>query len=205
MSTFAFIYVALNHSIQNIFIQVGQYDRYAIFDFYFGSEAYLAYGATVYGYILYTPTQRANLTTQTRKNPVPDEDGLILLDGALQDEEKNKRLRSIGFMAKDVNRLSTLDIGQIRNHYEYQGTREIPNTINVKFDASRFDADALQLKLFRERIAEGIPFIPFEYVKYLTLLKLLEPQDLDQAKEYQYLRETSTGQFNKDVIIIILG
>src|SRR5690606_15672685 len=79
----------LNHSIQNVFIQVGQFDRYAIFDFYYGSDAYQKYGNTVYGYIIYTPSERAKLKHEVNSNNIDDDDGLVLLNGALQDTEKN--------------------------------------------------------------------------------------------------------------------
>src|SRR5690606_1316295 len=129
----------LNHSIQNVFIQVGQFDRYAIFDFYYGSEAYQKYGATVYGYIIYKPSERAKLKLEINSDSIGDDDGQILLDGALKDEEKNRQLKTEGFYAHDISRLSALDTHPIKNQYDYNGTKDIPNTISVNFDPSLFD------------------------------------------------------------------
>lgn len=78
----------LRHSVQNIFSQVGQFDRYVIFDFYYGSEAYLKYGLTVYGYIKYTPSERAKFQKEIASGQMGNDDGLILLDGALNDPQK---------------------------------------------------------------------------------------------------------------------
>ncbi len=47
----------LNHSIENIYVQVGQYDRYAIFDFFFNSEAYRLYGKA-YTVTFFTPQMK---------------------------------------------------------------------------------------------------------------------------------------------------
>src|SRR5690606_30107662 len=94
----------LNHSIQNIFIQVGQFDRYAIFDFYYGSEAYQKYGVSVYGYIIYIPSERAKLKLEINSDNIGDDNGLVLLDGALQDAEKNELLKTEGFWARDIRR-----------------------------------------------------------------------------------------------------
>jgi len=194
----------LNHSIQNIFIQVGQYDRYAIFDFYYGSDAFKKYGTTVYGHIIYTPSQRAHLKKEMESNNIGDDDGLILLDGALQDKNKNEELRTVGFMAKDVYRLSTLDIGPIKNEYENKDIKDIPNTIKIDFDASGTNAEEMQLMMFRKRLEKNIPFIPYELQKYYSLIMLLEPENLSEEDKVKYLMDVN-GHFHHNVIITVLS
>ncbi|WP_159636911.1 hypothetical protein [Sphingobacterium composti Ten et al. 2007 non Yoo et al. 2007] len=194
----------LNHSIQNIFIQVGQFDRYAIFDFYYGSEAYQKYGNTVYGYIIYTPSERAKLKLEMNSNNIGNDDGLVLLDGALQDVEKNELLKTEGFMARDIRRLSMLDIGPIKNQYDNEGIKDIPNTINVEFSPDLFDGERMQLLIFRKRIEEGIPLIPSEKQKYYSLLLLLEPEKLSDDDKKAFLINPETGKFYDDVLITSL-
>lgn len=146
----------LRHSVQNIFFQVGQFDRYAIFDFYFGSDAYHKYGGTVYGHLQYSPSERARLQKEITSDNIGNEDGLILLDGALRDPLKNKLLKSEGFYARDVARLSAMDHGEISNQYENQSLKEIPNSINIPFHSNPFKAQHLELLIFRKRIEAEI-------------------------------------------------
>src|ERR1700744_1680618 len=114
--------IQLNHSVQNIFIQVGQFDRYAIFDFYVGSNAYFKYGRTVYGFIIYKPSDRVKLTLEMHSDSIGDDDGLILLDGALPDENINRTLSTEGFLASDVQNLKAMDRGPIANEYNNHST-----------------------------------------------------------------------------------
>lgn len=194
----------MNHSIQNIFIQVGQFDRYAIFDFYYGSDAYLKYGQTVYGYIIYTPSQRALLKHEIESGNIGSADGLILLDGALQDSRKNQQLRYEGFMAKDVIHLSTLNTGQISNQYENNSLKEIPNTIKIEFNASGANTEKMELMMFRQRIADNIPLISYENQKYMSLILLLEPENITMEDKTKYLIDPKTGLFFNDVTITLL-
>lgn len=194
----------LKHSIQNIFIQVGQFDRYAIFDFYYGSDAYQKYGNTVYGYIIYTPSERAKLKLEINSHNVGNDDGLVLLDGALQDTEKNKLLKTEGFYARDVRSLSALDIGPIKNQYDNADVKDIPNTINVDFSPDLFDGERMQLLLFRKRIKEGIPLIPAEKRMYFSLMLLLERDQLSDGDKNTFLINAETGKFYDDVLITSL-
>ncbi len=196
--------LSLNYSIQNIFIQVGQFDQYAIFDFYYGSEAYQKYGNIVYGYVIYTPSERAKLKFEINSDYVGNDDGLVLLDGALSDNEKNKLLKVEGFYAKDIRRLSTLNIGPVKNQYDNAEVKDIPNTINVDFSPDLFDGERMQLLIFRKRIEEGIPLIPAETRMYFSLLFLLEPDELSDDDKNTFLINPKTGKFYDDVVITSL-
>jgi len=194
----------LNHSIQNVFVQVGQFDRYAIFDFYYGSDAYQKYGDTVYGYIIYTPSERAKLKLEINSDNIGNDDGLVLLDGALQDTEKNALLKTEGFWARDIRRLSTLDIGPIKNQYDNADVKDVPNTINIDFSPGLFDGERMQLVLFRKRMENGIPLIPAEKRVYYSLMLLLEPDQLSDDDKKTFLIDPDTGKYYDDVWITTL-
>lgn len=196
--------LSLNHSIQNIFIQVGQFDRYAIFDFYYGSDAYLKYGTMVYGNVIYPPSQRARLKLEVESGCIGNDDGIVFLDGALPDLEKNQMLINEGFYARDIVRLSTLDVGPIKNQYDNPEIKDIPNTVNVKFNSSGFDGERMQLMLFRKRIEENIPLIPAEKRRYYSLIFLLEPGEISEQIKTDIFTNPLTGQFYDDVWITAL-
>ncbi len=194
----------LKYSLQTIFILVGQYDRYAIFDFKFGSNAYKKYGATVYGYIIYTPSERADLKTEINSDQIGYDDGLIFLDGALKDDIINQLLKSDGFYVKDIHWVSTLDLKPIRNQYDNTDIKVIPNTINVNFSSIMFDAERMQLMLFKNRIKIGIPLILEEKRQYYGLKLLLEHDQITEVERKNILTNPATNQFYDDVIITAL-
>ena len=195
----------LNHSVENIFTQVGQFDRYAIFDFYYGSDAYKQYGHTVYGYIIYSPTERAILKQNIQSDNIGDNDGLILLDGALQDKELNNTLATKGFWARDVQHLKAMDTKAITNEFENTDIKEIPNTITVPFNNSGFNIEGMQLLNFNNRIKYGIPFIPYEYQKYISLLFFKDPESVSKEDIAKYLIDSTTGFYYDDVTITLFG
>jgi hypothetical protein len=195
----------LKYSVQTIFMQVGQYDRYAIFDFKFGSSAFQKYGATVYGYIIYSPSERADLKLEISSENIGYNDGLILLDGALEDKTINELLKSEGFYVSDVRRLSTMDLGPIQNQYDNTELKEIPNTINIDFNRGGIlDAEYMQLNLFKKRIERGIPLITEEKRQYYGLLFLLERDQVTEDDKKNFLINPATKQFYDDVIITTL-
>lgn len=193
----------LNHSIQNIFYLVGQFDRYAIFDFHFGSEAYLKYGRTVYGHIIYTLSERAKLKREINSNNIGNDDGLVRLDNAIEDVAINEMLKREGFRARDVRSLSTLDVGPIKNQYDNAGIKDIPNTIKIDFSPDLFDGERMQLLLFRKRIENGIPLIRAEKRKYYSLILLLESENLSDDDKNAFLINPQTGKYYDDVFITI--
>lgn len=194
----------LKYSIQNIFMQVGQFDRYTIFDFCYGSAAYLKYGGMVYGYIIYTPSERAKLKVELQSENIGNDDGLIILDGALQDKEKNRLLSTEGFYARDIVRLSTIDIGPINNQYDNSDTKDIPNTIELKINSSKFDGVRLDICMFQKRMEEGVLLIPEEIRRYYSLIFLLEPLEITEEIKQKIFTNPATGQYYDDVWITAL-
>ncbi|WP_293744884.1 hypothetical protein [uncultured Pedobacter sp.] len=193
----------LKYSFQTIFLQIGQYDRYAIFDFKYGSEAFLKYGSTVYGFIIYTPSQRAALKIQTSSEAIPYEDGVIILDGALRDQKINKILRSDGFYVHDIKRLSTMDIGPFTNQYDNTHIKAIPNTITIDFSPDLLDGERMQYMNFINRIKEGIPLISEEKRQYYALMLLLDRERITEEEKQQYLVNPKTGYFYDDVVLTL--
>jgi hypothetical protein len=195
----------LNHSIENIYYQVGQYDRYAVFDFYFNSNAHKTYGNTVHGLIIYTPAERLILEEAIQPGNASNNDGQIHLDASLKDDILNNKLRIEGFRASDVARLSAVDSGPIRKAYGVDGVKEIPNTITINFTPSFEGPFAQELLNFENRIRDGLPLIPYEQRKYLSLKFLTNPSH-DLLEEVRNdLIDIETGKFYNDVTITWYG
>lgn len=180
----------LNHSIENIYAQVGQYDRYAIFDFYFKSEAYLKYGGSVHGLIIYTPSERLKLEEAIMPGNNSNHDGTVRVDANNGDLFYHE-LKTVGFNASDVVRLSALDSGPVSKKYRADGIKEITNTINVSIPFSTDGPFALELYVLKKRISEGLPLLPFEERKYVGLDYIVNPSPETSAKFNELLSRGS--------------
>ncbi|MBB2145755.1 hypothetical protein GM921_09675 [Pedobacter sp. LMG 31464] len=192
-------------SIQSIFSAIGQYDRYAIFNFLRGSAAFETYGGTVYGYIIYLPSERARLKQEMEAGNTSSDDGTIFLDGALQDKEKNQRLLTKGFLSTDIASINIMDLGPIKNQYDETNVKEIPNTINIDFHPEFLSGEKMLLHVFRLKLKEGIPLIPDEVRRYYGLQLLLEPEQVTDENKVNILTDPATGKYYDDVLITILS
>ncbi|MBE9584022.1 hypothetical protein IM792_06135 [Mucilaginibacter sp. JRF] len=192
----------LNHSIENIYIQVGQYDRYAIFDFYYNSSAFLKYGSTVHGLIIYTPLERATLEEAIMPGNNSNNDGLIKLD-VVEDNPFYKELRTSGFYARDISRLSALDSRPIEKVYKSSLIKEIPNTVEIKFKSNPSKLHALEHLNFTNRIERGLPLLPNEKQRYTCLNFLIHPNEATWAEVKKILDDNKTNTVYDDVVITI--
>jgi hypothetical protein len=200
---FAIMDSTLDYSIENIYIQVGQYDRYAIFQFYPGSEAYQLYGSTVYGDVLYTPSERERLKSVIRSDRTCSSDGRIFLKGALRNNKLNTQLKNIGFQASDIRRLSTMDIEPLKNEYENPGIKRIPHTININFESGSFSTEKALCYIYENRLISGPPLIPYEQQKYITLKYLFDKEEMPKDVIQTHLFDPTTGYFFNDVTITV--
>jgi hypothetical protein len=194
--------VELNHSVENIYSQAGQYDHYTVLDFYFKSPSYLTYGSHVHGLLLYMPSERAILEEAIQPGNNSNHDGIIRMNSNLKDEELHKRLATEGVPASDIRRVSVVNAGNNKKAYKGIGVKQIPNTINVKFKSTKDGPYTLALLNFKHRIEAGLPLIPSEELKYQTLRFLIDGE-LELYK--QHLVDPNTNRAYNEALIIIGG
>jgi hypothetical protein len=157
----------------------------------------------VYGYIKYTPSERAGLKMQVNLDEVSEEDGVVFLEGTQTNETIKQMLATKGFDSRDIRRLSTMDLDPVKNQYDEINVKEIPNTIEVDFKSEFLLGERLMLMIYRNRIKEGIPFIPYEERKYHSLMLLLETEKVSEEVKKNILTDPLTNKFYDDVLITI--
>ncbi|MES2277289.1 MAG: hypothetical protein V4592_14775 [Bacteroidota bacterium] len=192
-----------DYSIENIYTQVGQYDRYAIFQFYPGSAAYQSYGSTVYGDVLYTPSERERLKTVIQSDNDNHSNGQVFLKGALRNKELNAQLKTIGFQASDISHLSTMDIDSVKNEYDNRTTKRIPHTVNIDFESGSFSTEKALEYIYDSRLSSGPPLIPYEQQKHITLKYLFDKSSVTEDVFQMHLFDPATGYFFNDVTITV--
>jgi hypothetical protein len=99
----------LVYSVEDIYKYGGQFDKWLVFYFHYGSNAYNLYGMTAYGHVIYKKKERDNLERIIDSEYYHKTDGKILLDGACDDQTNSSRLKTEGFQASDVSQILTHD------------------------------------------------------------------------------------------------
>lgn len=188
----------LIYSIEDIYKFAGQFDKYLIFRFYPTTEAYKKYGKEVNGYIKYTKKEREKLEKVITEEKYTRNDGIVLLNGAGQNEEINKILESEGFYASEVFELLTMETGEVTKKYKKEGQKEIPNTTVIPFDTSDFDLERLQVYLVAKKIESGYTLLWHELLDYYCNLYILSPDSLTQEIKEKYLLEEDKENFTHE-------
>lgn len=165
----------LVHSIENIYIQAGQYDWYCSFDFYFNSEAWNKYEGSANGLLIYTPTERTKLESIINSSEISFSDGIIKLDTGEQNEEKKKLLIEEGFKASDIRAFYTVGPRPSKSYGE-NTVKEIPNTINIDFQSNDDPESLIEMEqlIFNKRLEENGILLKSEWTKYATNSYLLD-------------------------------
>ena len=196
----------LKFSIEEIFLAVGQKDRSGIFRFYPGSTAYKQYGEQAQGKILYRKSERDALEQLVQIGQLLRSDGIVRLTShTYNDSIANiEALKIQGFAAKDVMELLNFTFEEVTHSYAEQGTREIPNTINIEVNFNDIDPVIFSLNLTEQIIEMGRPLSRYDLVKYYSYLHIINPASITQDIANNYLIDKSTGEFSDEVNLIIL-
>lgn len=192
-------------SIEDIYFFSGQEDKYSIFHFYPTSEAFKKYGETVYGWLLYQKKEREALEQKIKNPPYEKTDGKVMLDGAVKDDAINQLLKTDGFLASEVMKFHNMNHHDNRvKQYGKAGRKEIPNTINLKFDASRMDIYGMELYITGGKIKDGYVIPLHDLISYYSVLSVLRPADITDEIRYTYLFQDDKKTLNEQAEFKIL-
>lgn len=196
------------YSIEEIYLQLGQYDYFSIFEFHPLSNAAAKYGTHVYGTIAYKPSERKvlekaiTLSTEER----PSTNGIIILNGAMQNNEANQLLLKEGFRNTDIVRLTFMSHLSERSSYKDQSEKTIPDTISIDFEAATTIRDHLLFvwNSLSLQVRSDYPLTEDEYRHYYTLTFILYPDDLPDGIIDIVLKDPNTNEYYIEVEIEML-
>jgi hypothetical protein len=195
----------LVYSIEDVYKFAGQFDKYTIFRFYKTSEAFKKYGDDAYGHLIYQKKERNKLEAIVSKEKYDRTDGKIFIDGASQNQDRNNLLKSEGFLVSDVLEVLTSNNFDNGKQYKKEGQKEIPNTIEVKFDPNGFDLEKSQVWLASNRIRDGYTLLNHEYIELYSNLFVLNPQAVNDENKEKYLLTADKSFFSEEAAIKILS
>ena len=175
----------LVYSIEDIYKLVGQSDSYCMIEFFYRSAAYEKYGESVHGLVWYKKKDREALDTSIAQTNYERTNGIIYLDSGIKEESMNHALQYEGFEASDIKILYRVG-GENSKAYKQPGTKDIPNTINIKID-SNFDVVGAQQYVLGNYLKMGYCLPPHDLTTYYRNLLLFYPHLLKEEEKDQYL------------------
>lgn len=184
----------MNFSYEEIYSMYGQYDNnFVTLDFHFDSEAYKNLKPTLMGSFFYTLEERQNLQALIATENIPRTNQYIKFKPSTLEKLSRVQIEALdkkGILNSDIAGVSTLNLPRY-NRFTLKGEKDIPNTIEVKFDSRGLDLDLYRMGFFTARIKKGYKLIPEEEYEYFGL-QLLYNSDfkIDEFKEKFFEEET---------------
>lgn len=177
-------------SIEELYAMYGQYDKFISLEFHKLSDSAKTFGRKVSGIIIYDKPEREALDAIIQIEKVPRTNGFVKLDPS-RDAELNDVTRRLimetGFRSGDVYEVLKSDL-PVQKAFNKAGLKEIPNTIEIKFDPTGFDPFQMELVLLNKRLENGGNLCLGERRKYtgLTLHYYSELYNLEMAHKDIY-------------------
>lgn len=186
-------------SVEDMFRMVGQFDKYVIIYFYRTSESFQNYGEEVHGHIIYGRNSRNSLTEIISQENHPRSDGKILFDTIRIDDEKIKKLKTEGFLASEIFKISTFDHDPNEVNYKKKGIKKIPNTIETTFESGNFDLARMENLQTSCKIRDGYKILDHEMLRYYVN-QIIIGEIVSEDMMTRYIKEQD-GMFKEQALV----
>lgn len=191
----------MNFSYEEIFSMYGQYDNnFVTLDFHYDSEAYRDFKPTLMGSFIYTLDERKKLQKLIATENIPRTNQYIKFNPSSLEKLTKEQIVALdkkGIQNSDIAVVSTLNLPRY-NRFTLKGEKDIPNTIEVKFDARGMDMDRFHMGFFNSRLRSGYKLIPEEEFEYLGLQLFYNPDfKIDEHKSE--VLDPDTGQIKEPI------
>lgn len=164
----------------------GQYDNnFVTLEFHYESEAYRDFKPTLMGSFIYTLDEREKLQKLIATENIPRTNQYIKFNPSSLEKLTKEQIVALdkrGFQNSDIASVSTLNLPRY-NRFTLKGEKDIPNTLEVRFDSRGMDMDMFHMGFFNSRIRNGYKLIPEEEFEYLGLQLYYNPEfKIDEHK-----------------------
>ena len=179
----------------------GQYDNnFVTLDFHYDSEAYRDFKPTLMGSFIYTLDEREKLQKLIATENIPRTNQYIKFNPSSLEKLTKEQIVALdkkGIQNSDIAVVYTSNLPRY-NRFTIKGEKDIPNTIEIKFDARGMDIDQLRMGFFNSRIRSGYKLIPEEEFEYLGLQLFYNPDfKIDEHKSK--VLDPDTGQIKEPI------
>jgi ribosomal protein S6 len=194
-------------SIEELYSMFGRYDKFISIDFHPISESGKRFGKTIMGTLIYNRRERQDFNKIFESGNIPRTNGNVRINPSplckLSEEQVNN-LKLTGFKSGDIFEINNTAI-DYRDSYLDKRTKEIPGTINIKFDPSDFNHELMGLYLLERRVTEkNKPLIEAEWDELYALKILYKISDITNAEWNENIYEKSTNTIKESIRYRIL-
>jgi len=173
-------------SKEEIYSMYGQYDRRFIsIEFHKFSVSALKFGRNISGCIKYDRHERNELEELIQLDSIPRTNGIMKLEVSEVteiSEELKQSLLDDGFLSGDIYTILSPNIVPSKS-FGKAGKKEIPNTIEVKFDSKGFDRFFAMKKLYSDRVKKGNLLTEFEWHQLAAYTCIYEPEEVESMHD----------------------
>ena len=177
----------IGYSVEEIFVNNGQYDRFVSIEFYPGSESFEKFGESIMGTFIFSQFERKFLKRYIGQSSYPRTYKKIRFDPSELcnlNESKIKELKSIGIDNRDIKTIFQTGTRYENRYAKKPEYKEVPNTIKIKVRDDGYNYGPMMLHIYESRIKKGnYPLIPVEYDQYLALKYRYKKDSLTQEEE----------------------
>ncbi|MCP4762266.1 MAG: hypothetical protein GY870_10835 [archaeon] len=165
----------MNHSSEEIYLLVGQYDNFVSLEFNYSSEESKKFGLRLMGTFIYTLEERKELENIINKPNFPRTEKKIKFKPSVL-EKLNEKLKTEldreGILCSSINKMYP---GALRNTNRFRktGEKDLQNIsyINAPSMDGWKEMNRVQFGFLNNRYSSGQPLAPFELIEYWGLRK----------------------------------
>lgn len=194
-------------SIEELYSICGQYDKFIGIEFHKLSESAQKYPRYIGGTLIYTKSEREKLDLIIQSEEIPRTNDFVKIDVTSNynlSTEQNNQLLYKGFKSGDIFKISLSNMPAVKS-FKQEGMKEIPNTINITFDATDFDGDSAMVNLALNKIKDGYKLLEHEYIDLYSKLIVLNSEIVNEKAKNKYLFKKDKIEFTEEALIIILS
>lgn len=181
--------VDFQFSVEEVFSMFGKYDKFISIDFHPNSESAKKFGKSIMGTLIYNRRQRQDFNKLLESENIPRTNGNVRIKPSplckLSDAQVNNLIKT-GFTSGDIFEINHTAI-DYKDSYLDKNTKEIPGTINIKFDPTGFNHELMSLYILEKRISENNkPLIKAEWDELYALkilYKISEISDIEWTEK----------------------
>jgi hypothetical protein len=191
----------MNFSYEEIFSMYGQFDTFVRVEFDHDSESYSIFGESLMGTFFYSLEERRELKRVLQSGSIPRTNKHVrFVPSELEklSDDKIELLDKRGLLNADIVGVMSSTLPR-QNRFEIKGEKDIPNTIQLKFDSSDVDQILFRIGYYRSRLSNNHKLIAEEEYELLGYHSFLHPEAYVGEVEKKALTDPQSGKVNEGI------
>ncbi len=194
-------------SVEELYSMYGQYDKFISIEFHEKSDSAIEFGESISGILIYNRREREDLNKILKQGEFSRTNTFVKIDLSKSDDLQNEqveKLRNRGFLSGDVFKILVRNSPNI-DSYRDSKKKEIPGTLNIKFEPDDSNPEILMLNLWKRIIARGDkPMIESEWDEYYTYKILYEKSEITEQEWTKKIYEPNSKTIKERIRINII-